>query len=297
MSDSLQFNTPFELETFLKLQQQNQQVLMERLMQLEAQALTKPPSPPIAPYRKKICLPEKFNGDRKTFRDFISQIDLLFRIHPSVYSNDVDKVGLISSLLTGRAATWCTPILESQDPAILENYTVFKARFTQAFDDPHRKASAFEDIGKLRQANRDLVSFTAEFQRLASELEWSEETLVQYYRRGLQDEIRKELIHFGTPKTLDEMISLASQMDARIKEYNMSSVRDHSRRRDNPAGQRPTTPELSSPMEIGGERRPPLSEQEKIRRRQYHLCLYCGDADHQVHQCPRKKPRPMSPKA
>lgn len=302
MSETSQFNTPFELESFLKQQQQNQHLLLERLIQLEAQASKNPhpsQSESSSPSRKKICLPEKFDGERKNFRSFISQIELLFLLHPSTYASDIDKVGLICSLLTGKAALWCTPIIESLDSSMLGNYPVFKARLAQAFDDPHRKASAFEDINKLRQASRDLITYTSEFQRLASELDWSQETLIQYYRRGLQDEIRRELIHFDTPNTLLEMISLASRMEARIKEYHMSSTRDNQRRRDNLPTFKPNTPldENSSPMEVGGQRKPRLTDQEKQRRRQYNLCMYCGDADHQVLHCHRKAFRSADPKA
>lgn len=295
MDQPSQFNTP-ELEAYLKLQQQNQQVLMERLMHLESQVTcNSATSTSVTAQRKKICLPEKYDGDRKTFRTFMSQIELLFRLHPSVYHNGLDKVGLVSSLLVGRAATWCTPILESADSQLLDDYEAFKQRFSQAFDDPHRKATAFDEISKLRQANRDLVAYTSEFQRLACELDWSEETLVQYYRRGLQDEIRKELIHFDTPATLLDMISLATRMDSRLKEYSLSRPGNvpHNHR---PKPQQPIQ-SSSNQMEIGSQRRSPLTDQEKQRRRSNNLCMYCGDSGHDAFTCPRKTTRRFGPKA
>ena len=47
------------------------------------------------------------------------------------------------------------------------------------------------------------------------------------------------------------------------------------------------TKDDSEPMQIGGIR-PPLSQEEKDKRRRLNLCLYCGRSGHFAKECPVK---------
>ncbi len=49
------------------------------------------------------------------------------------------------------------------------------------------------------------------------------------------------------------------------------------------------------PMEIDSIRRGPLAAQEKDRRRNERLCLYCGQPDHFVTSCPNKPLPKLAP--
>ena len=55
---------------------------------------------------------------------------------------------------------------------------------------------------------------------------------------------------------------------------------------DNKATEAKTTDE-SEPMQIGGLQ-PPLSSEEKEKRRKLNLCLYCGRPGHFAKECPVK---------
>ena len=90
-------------------------------------------------------------------------------------------------------------------------------------------------------------------------------------------------------QSLDELINLAIHLDARIQE----------RRRDRRETRAPmttflprpatpiTTPALTrlteEPMELDRLR---LSREERSRRLQRGLCMYCGSSGHQVQHCP-----------
>ncbi len=97
------------------LQQENA-VLRDSVTRLQNQP---PPPVPIPPalamvtLEPQISLPEKFDGTRLKFRGFISQVRLIMQLHPRRYFDDTTRVGFVGTLLTGTAAAWFAPILET----------------------------------------------------------------------------------------------------------------------------------------------------------------------------------------
>jgi len=97
------------------LQQENA-VLRDSVTRLQNQP---PPPAPVLPAlamvapEPKISLPEKFDGTRFKFWSFVSQVRLIMQLHPRRYFDDTTCVGFIGTLLTGTAAAWFAPILET----------------------------------------------------------------------------------------------------------------------------------------------------------------------------------------
>ena len=90
-------------------------------------------------------------------------------------------------------------------------------------------------------------------------------------------------------QSLDELIHLAIHLDARIQERRRD--RRETRAPVTTFPPRPATPALNpaparlpeEPMELGRLR---LSREERSRRLQGGLCMYCGSSGHQVQHCP-----------
>jgi hypothetical protein len=82
----------------------------------------------------KINLPEKFDGTRLKFRGFVSQVRLIMQLHPRCYFDDTTRVGFVGTLLTGIAAAWFAPILETSSP-LLQDFNAFMAKFETVFRD------------------------------------------------------------------------------------------------------------------------------------------------------------------
>lgn len=53
-----------------------------------------------------------FDGDHHKFQRAIDQVCMLFLMWPSLYPQAQTTVGLITSLLSGEATDWATPIME-----------------------------------------------------------------------------------------------------------------------------------------------------------------------------------------
>ncbi|KAI3363703.1 hypothetical protein L3Q82_001196 [Scortum barcoo] len=110
----------------------------------------------------------------------------------------------------------------------------------------------------------------------------------------LGEYLKDKLGSYELPSSFDDLVRLITRIDGRIQ------ARRQERRqaqRHQPSSFRPCPPlateEATSnshmrepePMQIGRTR---LTPEERSRRRQGNLCLYCGQAGHFVSRCPAK---------
>ncbi len=105
----------------------------------------------------------------------------------------------------------------------------------------------------------------------------------------LADNVRDEIYTLELPTSLDGLVSLAIQPDARLQQRNQRACRASAvNRLDHlpvPYCDADVGFSESEPMQMGRSR---LSLEEKRRRRNEGLCLYCGAAGHIAAQCPVK---------
>jgi hypothetical protein len=94
----------------------------------------------------KISLPEKFDGTCPKFWGFVSQVRVIMQLHPRRYLDDTTRVGFVGTLLTGTAAAWFTPILETSSP-LLQDFNAFMAKFEAVFGDSDKARTS---TNKLR---------------------------------------------------------------------------------------------------------------------------------------------------
>lgn len=266
------------------MSQYNIQDLLEKISVLESNNHS---STSIHP---KVPLPEKFEGDRKQFRGFINQLDLVFMINADRYQHDYIKIGVIGTLLKGSALAWFSHYLENQEQykELLNDYSKFKLLLQATFGEKDRALAAAGKLRKLRQGNRSAINYTSEFRELANDLKWNDDALKDQYRFGLSDEVKDMLVHYETPEKLDDFIALVIKIDQRIFEH-----RTNKNRFDNFQQSRSSSTLLEKarkdgpvPMEIDVVRRGPLSELEKKHRRENNLCMYCGGPGHFRSTCP-----------
>ncbi|OMJ12245.1 Retrotransposon-derived protein PEG10 [Smittium culicis] len=215
------------------------QILREENSRLQAlQAATQDPLvPAIVPAQvstqfpahvtaAKIALPERFDGDRSQFREFINQCRLLFFTHPDHYPSKTNKVGLIMSLLTGNALRLASPYIEKGSP-VLQDYELFMKEFSKVFDDPQRTQTADDAIRALRQSSTTVSMYASEFKRLMMDIDWNESALVSQFSEGLNENILDTLALFQTPLDLEEYINAAITFDTRLTRRKEEKSRRH----------------------------------------------------------------------
>ncbi|KAH7443388.1 hypothetical protein KP509_02G032100 [Ceratopteris richardii] len=236
----------------------------------------------------KICMPEKFDGDRTKFRGFLQQVKLYIRMQPDRYPDEASKVGFIGTLLYGQALSWFTPILE-KDMVVLHDYEGFLRELIATFGDADTSRVAETKLRKLRQGNRPASTYASEFRQLIRDLTWHEDYFISQFRWGLRDDVKDLLLTMPEVKTLNEYINQAIQCDNRLFERKQEKQVEGRPRQWKPFQPIPRDESMPEPMPIDVTRFQPLTPQEKQRRGGNKLCLYCGNPGHIAVNCPNKR--------
>lgn len=157
-----------------------------------------------------ISLPRNYTGELGTCSRFLLQCTLIFRQQPLYHASD-EAWGLTS--LASSVAKWpcgrllCGSTIPRSVP--LETFTKERKR---VFDHPLGGKEAASRLLFLQQGSRSVADYAVEFQMLAMESRWDEPF------SGSSDMIRDELAVRDKVNSLNELISLATRLDNRMRE-------------------------------------------------------------------------------
>jgi hypothetical protein len=157
------------------LQQENV-VLRDLVTRLQNQPPPPAPVPPalvMVALEPQISLPEKIDGTRLKFQGFVSQVRLIMQLHPRHYFDDTTRVGFVGTLLTGTAAAWFAPILETSSP-LLQDFNAFMAEF----GDSDKATTLANKLRRLQQRTRSTIVYASEFRQLTCDVNWGEVALI-----------------------------------------------------------------------------------------------------------------------
>ena len=282
-------------------------------------------APAVTPREPHVSPPERYSGESgSSCRGFISQCTLIFTLQPSAFTTDGAMVAYIMTLLSGRALAWANALLEKQSP-LCSDFDRFIDEMKRVFDCPVRGRDAATRLLNLRQGRNSAANYAIEFRVLAAESEWSDAALIPTFLHGLSDEVKDELVSRELSEGLDSLITLAIQVDNRIREYRRErrlrmgprapdysrvgpsapeysragpsapdysrlgpSASDYSRMVPNPPTSSAATDFSSAeePMHLGRTRLTPRERQRRISKK---LCLYCGESGHFLVSCPERE--------
>lgn len=240
---------------------------------------------PQASQEPAISLPNKFYGKKEDCRNFINQVKMIFELQPSKFTTDRGKICFIGTLLSGAASTWFTPLFE-EDSYLLTDLGAFLEEMELNFGDFDRETTAANQLQVLKQGNRSASEYAAEFRRICSDLSWGEGAFVDYFRRGLSEEIKDSMLTLPVPTTLHEATQAAVRCDERIRERRNDRRGGYAWRSNSRSTQGPT------PMEIDAIREATtraVSAEERARRRDENLCFYCGKTGHLLRNCQARR--------
>jgi len=165
----------------------------------------------------QISLPEKFDGTRFKFRGFVSQVRLIMQLHPHRYFDDTTRVRFVGTLLTGTAAAWFAPILETSSP-LLQDFNAFMAEFETVFGDSDKARTSANKLRRLQQGTRLAIVYASEFRQLACDVNWGETALIDQFRCELHDDVQDLLLTLIDPSSFSETIAQAIRCDNRLFE-------------------------------------------------------------------------------
>ena len=102
---------------------------------------------------------------------------------------------LVGTLLSGTTLAWFAPLLEKKSP-LLEDFKAFVKDFQASFGDTDSTRTAINKIRRLRQGDRPVSAYAADFRLLACDIPWDEATLMDQFRQGLRNDVKDLLLTF-----------------------------------------------------------------------------------------------------
>lgn len=252
------------------------------------------------------------------------------RANPSAYISDRSKVNFVMSYLRNSALQHVEPYImnEGSDVEWIEDYDLFVEELRTNFGMADPIGEAAEELDYLRMRNdQKIVQYNIDFNKHATRLSWDDNALYFRYYKGLADRIKDVLAQSSRPLTLKELRLSAQSIDSRYwqrkqeknrseqsrpksdpKSDSQSTSRDNS---SNPSGKNSsnnasTSNKNSKPKsdskpandltnKIGKDGK--LTAEERKRRFEFNLCLFCGAMGHRRDDCPKRKSSPKARKA
>jgi len=226
---------------------------------------------------------------------------------PSMFlNNDKNKVSLVISRLRGRAATWAHALRRTNpaNPTFL-SWFQFRALMNSLFEDTYYLEQIHHDFHALKQKG-SARNFSIEFKTFASILQLNEGTMISEYKEKLKDTVQQGIAYTTGITSFELLVAKSIEIDQVLykiakasakkdeshaqKPISRDSTPSQSKNSSSPSHSKHSTQQnASAPRSAPHPSHPhgPLSQEERARREANHLCMYCGDGDHQIQDCPR----------
>jgi len=273
--------------------------------------------------RTKVCEPDTFDGtDPKKLCTFLVQCELNFQDRPKAFHTDRTKVTFAQSYLKGMALEWFEPYLLSAGdphnrPIWMTDWEEFVIELQTTFGPHDPVANAEHQLDHLcMKENHCANRYMVDFNRIVSQIRgYGDGALRHHFYTGLPDRIKDEISHVGKPHTLNGLCILTQEIDARYWErkeevtcQNKTSTSTSTNTTNTKSGKTdkgkssgnaaqssllstPTpksnksgkTAELSDKLGKDGK----LTSEERKRRFDMNLCMFCGATGHKAKDCPK----------
>ena len=273
--------------------------------------------------RTRIRKPDTFNGtDPKKLCTFLVQCELNFQDRRRAFNADRAKVTFVQSYLKGMALKWFEPdllgTLDTYDrPLWMDDWREFVTKLQLQFGlhDPIGDAEHQLDNLWMKDTQR-IICYIVEFNRLASQLKgYGDATLRHKFYTGLPDHVEDEICRVGKPRQLEDLRSLVQSIDARYWERKEevahqtktspgnssnngnNSTSNKSDKKTSSSGNSPQPTNSPSSSKGKNASKPDIAEKlgkdgkltpdERKRRFDNGLCMFCGAVGHLAKECPK----------
>jgi len=144
----------------------------------------------------KVHIPDVFDGiDPYQLHHFLFQCHLYFRLGPTLFKSDVDKVNFAMTYVSRVVQNWLQVALEQEDQDIHHTWLYFWPSFVKemhtCFGIPDVVAEVAHSLDHLHMNPDDqIVTYNVAFLWYSTELQWIENALCYRYYSGLPDRIQ-----------------------------------------------------------------------------------------------------------
>ena len=252
--------------------------------------------------------PPMFTGEKDTLDHWCQQLAAKLRTNGDWYPTEEDRLLYTFSRLAkeGGGQNLGYRILKG-GAAQISTVDQLLAELEITFGDPDKKKTARRQLSKLRQANKSLALYLADFQRYRGAAAFPPEEELDKFREGLSDEQHENLAHnhqHVVNMDLSQLVHFCQSYETVRQGYaedkkmraNQNYVKGKSSTSTTTTPATNTsTNDTNTAMDLSkvttkSGKRAPLTPEEKARRFMHNLCMYCGEAGHMALECPHKKP-------
>jgi hypothetical protein len=184
--------------------------------------------------RKSTKLPDPPIFEGKGVAVWLSRMKNKLETNADHYLTEKSKIAYAESRIGGNAAEHIAPRM-IDTPNRFQTVEEIFAYLHQVFGDPDRKQTITRLYSKLYQGRRSFSEFWIEFQRLSTELNLSQETMVQDLQQKLSYELQDALVYMPETNDLTELARNCQRMDQRLKDRNTRKERATPRTASTPA--------------------------------------------------------------
>lgn len=264
-------------------------------------------------------------SDSRKLNNFILLCNLFFRHNPSYSDDSAKVTFALSYLRGTALEYFEPSLLDSDDiPDWMEDWSAFINTLKIQFGPIDPTADAENNIDHLKmQDNQHIVKYNVEFNRLAIRTGWDDSVLRHRYYSGLAERIKDIMGQQVKPSSLDAMKTLAHSIDSRHwerlreksragknkpddktddktgkpdknnnksdKNTNQSDEKGNNSGNNNNKNNKSGKPQSSSGNsttlneKLGKDGK--LTPQERQRRFDQNLCMFCGGTGHTARDC------------
>lgn len=247
---------------------------------------------------------DTFNGDKKKFSVWKEAILMKLKSNPQHFRTERSKMNLFYSKLSADCQahlhSWITEG-ELTFPSLQSMLNLLEI----LFDDPNRVRDAKERLYGNKQRDKPFTTWIAEIRRDAAIAGYDKLAgpLRDIIFMNLSLELKQAIINDNDIDNLDlnQAIARLQDIDNKRRAFDAAAAKKRYRNPINSSVLTSNLPKEHLTTSQGGDAmdlssasiRPhgPLSQEEKIRRRNLGLCIYCGRSGHVIRSCPLKPTR------
>ncbi|KAL0199172.1 hypothetical protein M9458_007712, partial [Cirrhinus mrigala] len=228
--------------------------------------------PPPMPSTVSFALPNKFDGTAEQCKGFVRQVKLYFDYQQDRFESEEKRCAFLMTLLTGRALDWASAVWDA-DPQFKKSVEYFLQQIHEVFEYPAGGRDISTQIIHAKQGNRTAADYAIEFRILAAQSGWNDVSLKAIFYNSLNIDLQTELTCRRENSSFSELVNLTIKIDNLMRQTpKQRTIKGNHR---NPPICGPAMEQTpAEPMQLNASR---LTEEERTRCRQNHLCFYCGE--------------------